>query len=196
MKTLFIDLISTQEISAEEIRKLVNKLPSRLFLAYTIQYRQIAEKIRKLCKKKIIGFRQILGCSKIKTKNILFIGDGEFHLQGIDAENIYTYDGSLKKIPKETIDNLKKFRTRAIAKFYSADKVGILVSCKPGQENFKQALSLRDKLKKQNKEAFIFLSDNISQSDLDNFQVESWINTACPGLVFDFPVVNLSDITI
>ena len=64
--------------------------------------------------------------------------------------------------------------------FLNSKKVGILVSLKPGQERLKEALKLSKKLEK---EAYLFLFNNISPAEFENFpQIGSWVNTACPRL--------------
>ena len=48
-----------------------------------------------------------------------------------------------------------------------------------------------DRLEKNNKEAYLFLSDEINFSQLENFNfIQSWINTACPRIVEDFSCLN------
>ncbi len=86
MKVLYIESkLKNQDIrlSKQEIAK----LPKKIFLAYTIQYKETAEQVKKqLQANKIIitGFQQILGCSKVNTKDpILYIGTGKFHYMNL-----------------------------------------------------------------------------------------------------------------
>ena len=77
-------------------------------------------------------------------------------------------------------------------KFIAARKVGILVSNKPGQENLKYALQLKDKIK--DKECFIFLDNDIKIDEFDNFrEIDVWINTAC-ARVEGKGIVNIEDV--
>jgi 2-(3-amino-3-carboxypropyl)histidine synthase len=192
MKVLYIESKRKNlelDISKEEI----DKLPKSLFLAYSIQYKDLALRIKKELEKnniKITSFSQVLGCSKINPKDpILFIGSGEFHLLNLLAQTsyiIYTIEqGKINEIQKSEIENLKEKRKTALIKFLKADKIGILVSTKIGQENLKQALFLKEKLEKEQKKAFVFISDRIDTREFENFDIDSWVNTACPRIDLD-----------
>ena len=61
-----------------------------------------------------------------------------------------------------------------------SDKIGILVSTKPGQYNLNQALKLKKQLKK---ESYIFIFNKFEDFELENFpHIDFWINTACPRI--------------
>ena len=176
------------DFSKEEIKK----LPKQIFLAYSIQYKDLALSIKSQLEKqgiKIIKFQQVLGCSEIKTKlPILLIGTGKFHALNLflqTPELFVLKDNKIILVPEHEIEQLKTKRKSALIKFLNADKIGILVSTKSGQENLKQALNLKQKLKNKGKQAFIFISDNIDTRQFENFNIDSWINTACPGLALD-----------
>jgi len=65
-------------------------------------------------------------------------------------------------------------------KFLHADKVGILISTKPGQQRLQKAFELKKKFKKQ---SYLFISNNINTQEFENFpEIQSWINTACPRM--------------
>ncbi|MBD3253311.1 hypothetical protein GF386_06260 [Candidatus Pacearchaeota archaeon] len=191
MKIMHIPAVQKINFKLEE--KQIEKLPRRLFLAYSIQYKNLALSIKKQLSSnniKVSDFQQVLGCSKIKTKlPILLISTGKFHVQNLMLQNSEIYILENKKItkilPKE-IERLRAKRKTAYLKFLKAEKIGILVSTKQGQENLKQALKLKKQLKKS-KEVFIFLTNNLDVNQFENFNVDSWINTACPGLSFDNP---------
>lgn len=203
MKTLFIESkLKNLELNLPigEIKK----LPKKLFLAYSIQYKDLAKSVRLLLESnniKIVKFQQVLGCSKINTKlPILLIGTGRFHAINLylQAPEVFVLEGSnIIKILDKEIEQLKIKRKTALMKFLNANKIGILVSTKPGQENMKQAIKLKEKLNKKGKDAYIFLSNNINITELENFNIESWVNTACPGLALDSnKIVNVDEIKI
>ena len=54
-------------------------------------------------------------------------------------------EGQIENLEQE-IEQLKIKRKTALMKFLNADKIGILVSTKPGQENMKQAQKIKEKL--------------------------------------------------
>ena len=175
-------------------------LPEKIFLAYSIQYKNLAEKIKKKLQeigKKVEGFRQVLGCTKLKTKvPILLVGSGKFHAiqLALQGNEVYILEEQIKKLDEKEIEEIKNKRKSAIIKFLAANKIGILVSIKPGQYNLKKALFLQKKLEKEGKECFVFIADNINIEELENYDIESWLNTACPALSFDSRIVNIEDL--
>ncbi len=81
-------------------------------------------------------------------------------------------------------------------KFLNSEKVGILISTKPGQENLKKALSLKSN-NLNGKKFYLFLGNELPSSDFENFAgITSWINTACPRLDFDSSVMNMSELEL
>jgi len=205
MKTPILYIPSIQKnLNIKLSKSQIAKLPKTLFLAYTIQYKKLAEHIGKQLKKnkiKIGGFKQVLGCTKINTPlPILLISTGKFHAQNLMLQSpiIYiTENNKIIKIPNKEIARLKAKKKTALIKFLKANKIGILVSTKPGQENLQRAVKLKQKLEKKHKQkqVFIFISNNINTSQFENFNINSWVNTACPGLAFDNPnILNIDDI--
>lgn len=190
IKNLFIPVEYKIKLNKDSKKKL-SSLPNNLIIIYTSQYKQIALKIKNIIKnKKILEFQQVLGCSILKsnkkTQAILFIGAGEFHPVSI-AQNtlfpVYTYypeDNSLKKINKEQINKLNQKQKSAYMNFLKSNKIGILISTKPGQNRLKKAINLKNKLK--NKQSYLFIGNNLNSSEFENFDIQSWVNTACPRL--------------
>jgi len=180
----------------------IAKLPKKLFLAYSIQYKELAEDINKQLKKKGIKveeFKQVLGCSKINTNlPILLVSTGRFHAQNLFLQTPILYsleNNKIIRISDKEIKSLKAKKKTALIKFLKADKIGILVSTKPGQENLQKAIQLKQKLENQKKKAYVFISNNIDISQFENFNIDSWVNTACPGLALDNPdIINLDDL--
>ncbi|MBU1136248.1 MAG: diphthamide synthesis protein [Nanoarchaeota archaeon] len=201
MKILFIPAI--KKIESYNMGNL-KKLPKKLHILYSIQYKNLAEKIKKDLEKqnfKILGFEQVLGCSKIKPRaELLLIGSGKFHALNIafsTSKQVYIYScGKLEKISKQEIENFKIKQKTKLSKFYASDNIGLLVSTKPGQK-FKDSEKLKKDLEKEfpNKNFHIFLSNIININELENFQIDFWINTACPGLELDSNnIINYEDI--
>jgi len=186
------------DLSKSEIKK----LPKTLFLAYSIQYKELAKQIKSQLEQnniKIQGFQQVLGCSKINTTlPILLISTGKFHAQNLMLQTPILYvvnNNKIIQISKEEIQKLKSKNKTALIKFLKADKIGILVSTKPGQENLDNAIKLKNQLENKNKQPFIFISNNIDINQFENFNIDSWVNTACPGLAIDnSDIINVDDI--
>ncbi len=194
---LFIEARRKSSIFEQELNnfighagKILPVLPQRFLIAYTIQYKYTAEKLKDFFqakKKKISGFIQVLGCTSLSSreKNILLVGSGKFHaLQlALQGKNVYMYEnGKISRIGKPDIDKLLLSRRVALSKFLSSETIGILASSKPGQNNIALAISLKKKINKMGKTAFIFLEGSISLNELENFSIDFWVNTACPGI--------------
>jgi len=184
----------------------IAKLPKKLFLAYSIQYQDLADNIAEQLKQKGIQIQkkqQVLGCSKIFNKNklpVLLISTGKFHAENLMLQTPALFvleNNNIVKIPQSEIDNIKAKKQTALIKFLKAEKIGILVSTKPGQENLKKAIKLKKQLEKQKnpKQAYIFISDSIDINQFENFNIDAWVNTACKGIAMDNPnIINIDDL--
>ena len=216
MKTIFIPAKYTGKVDLSKIN--VDNLPKKLGLVTTVQFLDIVDNIKKYLKKNskeiFIGKGkqknpgQVLGCDistteKIKDKvdAFLYIGSGEFHPLGValnTKKEVFTFNpvsNVFSKINNNDIEKYKKIRKAKYVKFLHADNIGILVSTKPGQENLKQAEVLKKKLENKNKKKHIFISNNIDINQFENFNIQSWVNTACPGLANDSSdIINIGDI--
>lgn len=182
-----------------------------LGLITTIQFLdnlpEISRQIIKQGKKAIIG-GQILGCnvsSAIKINSLvqafLYIGSGRFHPLAISEKSskpIYIFNpltNEFSKLDEKDISRAKAMKKTAKIKFFSANKIGILVSTKPGQNRLKEALKLKQSIERRGKKCYLFLFNNFDISQLENFpQIEAWINTACPGFSREHPFIWFEDI--
>lgn len=193
---MFVEARRKSDINTEEIDFSI--LPDKIFLAYSIQFKEIAEKIKNRLGEKVSGFQQVLGCSAFKSRcPILLVGSGRFHAMNLalKGNTVYVLENSkLSKLEEKEVDKIKGKRKAALSKFYAADRIGILVSLKPGQENIKDAAILKQRLLKKGKKVSIFLADNINLEELENYDIDSWINTSCQALTFDSRVVNLQEL--
>jgi len=192
MKTLFIEAIKEIELNKEKLSELEALLPNTIYVAYSIQYKKLANKVKTAIKKKILGFSQVLGCSDIKTnaEAVLLIGEARFHALNLALSSnkpVIIFDNhSVSSITEKEIEEIKKRNKGKYLRFLSSDNVGILISSKPGQNNIETATKLKKQLEKKGKKAYLFISDNINVSELENFQdIQIWINTACRGLSQD-----------
>src|SRR3989344_2035594 len=156
MKILYIE-VKQKNLEVDLSEKEIFKLPKKISLVYTIQYKNIAEAIKKQLERykiTIIKFQQILGCTKLNNNlnlPILLIGTGRFHATNLysQSKEIYLLENNkIIKIPKEEIEKIEQRKRAAFIKFLKADNIGILASTKPGQENLKKAIKLKQKLKK------------------------------------------------
>lgn len=202
MKNIFIPVNMSLNIKEYKINKISKKIPKNIIIAYSIQYKKSAKEIKKILSKNhnILGFIQVLGCSKPKisssTEAILLISSGKFHAISLAYETklpIYIYNTKLEKISEKEVSDYEKKQKASYLKYLSSDKIGIIISAKPGQQRFEKALEIKKELK--DKKSYLFIADNINIFEFQNFKVDSWINTACPRMdMDDFKIINMSKI--
>ena len=196
-------------------------LPKKIGLATTVQFLDYVEEIKEfLSKNGIEAFidkmrqkyeGQLLGCDqggaeKIKEKvdAFLYIGTGIFHPLGVAInvdKDVFCYDplsAVMSKIDQKQVENYNKKRKIGYMKFLHSKEIGILVSLKPGQNQFKRGMELKKSFPDKN--FYVFGFDTLDFNQLENFPfVECWVNTACNRIIDDYdkfpkPVVDLGDI--
>jgi diphthamide biosynthesis enzyme Dph1/Dph2-like protein len=196
----------------EDFSKLDIFKGKNISIAATIQYIDLIPPIREyleknknkvLLKKGSFYEGHVIGCDpsafNLKADILILITDGKFHGMNnaliLDRE-IFVFN--LNKLEKISLEDLKKQKQKTKAKkvkFLSSDKIGLIVSTKPGQslKSFEKVAKNIEKLKK---EVYVFETNNINFSELENFpDIQIWVNTACYGLGLDDPrIVNLQDI--
>ncbi len=150
-------------------------------------------------------FGQVLGCNVLNAIGFskfvdafLFVGSGLFHPIYIAYKTekpvfIWNpFNKKLSKLPESDVVKFRKRRKGALLNFYDAKTIGIIVSLKPGQKNLSLA---RDFEKQTKKDAYLFISETLDLSDLDNFPfIDCWVNTACPRLADDRRMVNIDEL--
>ncbi|MBS3080182.1 diphthamide synthesis protein [Candidatus Pacearchaeota archaeon] len=155
---------------------------------------------------------QILGCDCYKdtfkvpiieqSDLILYVGDGLFHpkallLSQIKNEKIkpvIIYNPIAKDIreltEKDIEQQLKKMKAN-LRKYLNAEKIGILVSIKPGQQYLALAKKLKEQLVKEGKKPYIFVDNTFDLNALENYPfIQCWVNTACPRIGTD-DIINI-----
>jgi len=171
--------------------------------------------------KRTSGENQLLGCDCFETSfqnqdifdeadAILYVGDGLFHPKAMvlaqkgsdNPKDVILFDpisDTVKQIGQKDIDlQLKKYKAN-LMRYMSAEKVGVLVSTKTGQQYLQNALKFK---KNSDKQVYIFVGDTLNYADMENFPfIEVWINTACPRIGYDDvtnmpkPLININDAT-
>ncbi|MBT3940607.1 hypothetical protein HOD83_00515 [Candidatus Woesearchaeota archaeon] len=225
MRTLFIEAHSNQDIMPA-LKKNLSSLRkyTRIGLFTTVQHIDQLEKATKLLvnnqiqvqvsksNKAVVsqGVRsayvgQILGCDATGARNMkvdafLYIGSGEFHPLAIAIESekpvlkLNPFTKVLSQISEQDRRRWLAKQAARLDKLKHATRVGIILSSKPGQ--YKPQIA--ERLQKRFKNAYVFIADLVTPSDLLNFpDIDAWINTACPRLVEDSwpkPLVNADEI--
>lgn len=202
MKTLFIEAKSRAKANPKKIIEISRKLPKHLAIAYSIQFKQIAQDIQKILSTnhKITKTIQVLGCSKPNfpdnTQAVLLISSGRFHGISLAYETnlpIYILErDNLTEILQKDLEEFKIKQKASFLKFLNANKIGVIISTKPGQNRLKKAIELKKTL---NKKSYLFLANNINTPEFENFGIDSWVNTACSRMDMNNPsMINASRI--
>jgi 2-(3-amino-3-carboxypropyl)histidine synthase len=206
MKTLFIPAKSKSVVNKEKILEISKKLPKNIAITYSIQFQEVASEIKQILNKthKVTKLTQVLGCSNPEfpkqTQAVLLVGQARFHATGLAiSTNLPIYILEQNKLSKISESDIKQFKQKqkvSQMKFLHSDNVGILVSTKPGQQNLKRALELQNSDKLKNKKPYLYIANNISTQEFENFpQIQSWINTACPRMdMADNSIINIKDL--
>ncbi len=138
---------------------------------------------------------QLLGCDaagaislKGKVDSFLYIGGGRFHPLAIayyTNEPVVAADPFSLKVETIPPGKLQKEKALRQTKAMGAQGFGIVVSTKPGQENWGLAGKLKGKLEAAGKRALLIYMENITPDLLLPYAVDAFIITACPRIVID-----------
>lgn len=205
MKTLFIEAKANINVNSL-VDKL--KLPKKVGLVSAVQYLDSLKELKNYLDSKGIEATitgQVLGCNvtvpmkyKDKIDIFLFVGSRGFHpveIARVTKKKVIVVNPITKEISEitqEEVNAIEKRKKGRVLNYLSSKNVGMLVTIKPGQENMKLALFLKDKIK--DKKTYIFLGNELTEQDLINFTgINSWINTACSRIEMN-KVVNFDEI--
>jgi 2-(3-amino-3-carboxypropyl)histidine synthase len=205
--------------------ELLERLPDRVAVFTTIQLidnlEDFTEQIEDTGRETVVlktghtrNKGQILGCnvqpwqeySDIDFEDFVYIGDGMFHPRALMWKNkdkkVHGYNPfneTTYTIDSGEVERIRKQYHAAISTFHLKDKIGVLVTTKPGQMLLRRAMELQDEYPE--KEFFYFVDNTYDFSMLDDFNfVDVWVNTACPRISFEdsikmeAPIVNMEDI--
>ena len=214
MKVLYIEARSKKEIPLARLAEIKEQ---KIGLITTVQHlsqlQRVKAELERLGKEVFLAKGtltqhegQILGCdvnagAKVAQQidAFLYLGSGDFHPLHLAFRvhkplYLLSAEGEFEYLPQPRIDKFLKQKKAAYLHFLHEDKVGVLVTVKPGQENLRMAMMLKERLEKKGKQAFVFISDTIPLNELENFPCKVWINTACPGLQLEQNFLNVADI--
>ena len=136
---------------------------------------------------------QVLGCgysSLLKLSSLVdsfLIVGSIFHGLGLALQTrkkVYAGDPHTQRITdlERDVERVLRARYAQIELFKKAEKVGIIVSVKPGQRRMGLALRLKSMLEEAGKEADIIAVDEVEEESLADFPYQGYVNTACPRL--------------
>lgn len=190
MRVLYSEVVKRTNLNEKTFSEFLKIIPEKVFLAYTIQYKELAKELKKRLGKRVIGFQQVVGCSTLqKQSTIILIGEARFHALRLlkFAEKVLVFDGQsfneLGEKDKKEQENMNRIK---FTNLLNSKNVGILVSTKLGQYHFDNVLDIKEKLNNlSDKKSYVFLSDTFTKNELENFKIDFWINTACTGITYD-----------
>jgi 2-(3-amino-3-carboxypropyl)histidine synthase len=135
---------------------------------------------------------QLLGCNfsaaGTTCDSYLYIGSGKFHPLGVAVatkSKVLAADPMLNTVEWVDPERILRQRGGVIARCLDATALGIIVSTKIGQERRGLARRLAELAKKHGKEHIIISLDNITPDALLQFNVDAFVNTACPRIAID-----------
>lgn len=184
------------------------KLPKKVGLISNLQFLDHLKQVESYLKEKGVetfNGGQVLGCNTSEPLKIdkevdayIFLGSGEFHpLEVLEKTKkpvflVNPETQNITKVTEEDLENYNKKKKTLLTKFLMEEKIGIIVSTKPGQQILRTAIEFKNKLKQHDKQPYIFLTNEIN--NLENFSdIKIWVNTACPRYE-QSNVLNLADI--
>jgi len=182
---------------------------TRIGLATTVQHVQTLDGVRELLtragKTIVVGDAgnlaypgQVIGCDYSNVKSIisdvdafLFVGGGRFHALGVAlatskptiiadpySQAAYAIDAEVQRILKQ--------RFASIQQAQDAKSYGILISLKPGQKHFEEALKIKETIEKMDKAAYLLAVREVLPEVLNEFPtIDAFVNTACPRISLD-----------
>lgn len=139
---------------------------------------------------------QVLGCNFSSIENLsvdafLFLGSGNFHPLGIELSThkpviiADPYHNETRNID-EFADRMMRIRFAKITKAREAERFGIIVSSKKGQNRMELANNLKDMIELEGKQAFIIYMNQITPELLVPYrELDAYVITACPRIAID-----------
>lgn len=209
-KVLFVE--ARKKLTDIKLSELDNLPGGSISLSATIQYLNFIEPIKEYLESKGRSVfvkngayykGHVLGCNPFafdKSKDVfLLLCDGKFHALNnaiILDKQIYVFDtNKLDSVSEKDLEVYRKKKISKQMKFLQEEKIGLIISTKPGQRCLSKEKILT-KLKSLGKTIYLFETDNVDFNEFDNFKnIKIWVNTACFGLALDDPrILNFSDI--
>jgi len=210
--TIFINAISLRDVS-QIIKKSLSYLEgTRIGVVTTAQHLHKLDVVKNILKKhKFLSIisngdarmskkGQILGCNFSAGTNIadkvdsfLFVGSGNFHPLGLllsAKKPVIAADPFTNTVKKQELFDLKntilRQRYGAIANSKNANKFGILIGIKRGQQRMDLACNIKHMLESLDKKSFFIAMDNFASLYLQSFRdIDCFVSTSCPRIAID-----------
>ncbi|MDY0224954.1 MAG: diphthamide biosynthesis enzyme Dph2 [Candidatus Methanomethylophilaceae archaeon] len=193
----------------EAVSFLVPLIPQNIGLLATVQYVNLIPKAKEILegmgKKVFVGTGdkricypgQVLGCNcstataiENKVDAFLFLGEGDFHplaaAFGVKKPLIVLnpLTGEIRSVD-DIRDRILRKRFAAIESSLDAESFLVIVCGKVGQNRSIVADDIIIKLKAAGKKVYKVMLDEITPTSLISYQVDAYVNTACPRIAMD-----------
>jgi len=185
--------------------KVIPLLGNRVGLFTTIQHLPNIEGAKKTLEEngKIVlstkgrttNIYQVLGCDaagavaiKNDVDSFLYIGSGKFHAIAIGyytGKKVVIANPFSLEIEEINPNILKKEKALRQTKAIDANSIGIVISSKLGQKNWKMVNKLTQLAESSGKGVLIIYLENVTPDALLPYPVDAFIITACPRIVID-----------
>ena len=205
---LYIESRSDAEVD-ESIIGSLSHLPERIGLLATVQYLGLIPKVKGMLEssgrevrvgegdRRICHPGQVLGCNCSAAESVdadvdgyLFIGEGDFHplaaAFGMEKPvlvlNPVTWE---VRDMSETRDRILRRRFAAIQGARDAESFLVIVCSKVGQNRSGLADEMVSLLRRHGRTAHKVIIEEINPTALMSYQVDAFVNTACPRIAMD-----------
>ena len=123
----------------------------------------------------------------------MFVGSGNFHPIGLllsSKKPVIAADPYINTVKKQELEELRdkilRQRYGAIAKSKNAEKFGILIGMKRGQQRIELANKIKEMLNSFNRKSFLITIDNLLPIYLRGFRnIDCYVSTLCPRIAID-----------
>ena len=209
--TIFIDVQSTLDVSKVVEKAISSLVGKKIGLVTTAQHIHTLEMVKTILRrhnlepfitegdKRISTKGQILGCNFSSGMRLakdvdcfLFVGSGMFHPVGLlmsTKKPVIAADPYVNVVKKQEIEDIKnkilRQRYGAITLCRNAQRFGILIGVKRGQQRLALAYSLQQMLDSSGKNSFLITLDEFFPNSLEGFDLDCYVSTACPRIAID-----------
>lgn len=205
---LYIESRSDAEVD-ESIIGSLSRLPERIGLLATVQYLGLIPKVKGMLEssgrevrvgegdRRICHPGQVLGCNCSAAESVdadvdgyLFIGEGDFHplaaAFGMEKPVLVLnpVTGEVRDM-SETRDRILRRRFAAIQGARDAESFLVIVCSKVGQNRSGLADEMASLLRRHGRTAHKVIIEEINPTALMSYQVDAFVNTACPRIAMD-----------
>lgn len=205
---LYVESRSDADVD-DSILESLSTLPGSVGLLATVQYLGLIPKVRRILESsgrsvhvgvgdsRICHPGQVLGCNcsaaeavNDDVEGFLFIGEGDFHplaaAFGMEKQVLVLnpVTGEVRDMAEKR-DRILRRRFAAIQGARDAQSFLVIVCSKVGQDRSELADGIVGLLRSHGRTAFKVVIEEVNPTALMSYQVDAFVNTACPRIAMD-----------